>query len=186
MEEGADPEDPCRNLPVLETARLVLRRMEEGDAEDVFEYASDPAVAEHTSWAPHQSLEGSRAFAATQGRGTGCSWGIVHKADHKLIGACGIIRERAPYRAEINYVLSRKYWDQGYMTEAVRELIRFGYEVLGLNRIQARCKVENVASARVMEKAGMMFEGVLREYSFSKGRHLDLKMYSILRRDWTP
>jgi len=72
------------------------------------------------------------------------------------------------------------------MNEAVCVVIRFGFEGLGLNRIQARCKVVNVGSARVMEKAGMAFEGVLREYSFSKGEYLDLKMYSILRREWAP
>jgi len=160
--------------------------MEERDAGDVFEYASDPAVAEHTSWGPHQSLEGSRNYAATQARSRGCAWAIVHKLDQKVIGACGLVRERAPHRAEVNFVLSRKYWNQGYMTEAVCVVIRFGFEGLGLNRIQARCKVVNVGSARVMEKAGMAFEGVLREYSFSKGEYLDLKMYSILRREWAP
>jgi [ribosomal protein S5]-alanine N-acetyltransferase len=181
---GLEPDDPCRELPVLETPRLVLRRMEESDAEDVYEYASDPAVAEHTSWEPHQSIDVSTAFAASQARGRGCAWGIVHRTDQKVIGTCGIVRERAPYRGEINFALSRKYWNQGYMTEAVREVIGFGFEVLGLHRIQARCKVANVGSARVMEKAGMTFEGVLREYSFSKGEYLDLKMYSILRREW--
>jgi [ribosomal protein S5]-alanine N-acetyltransferase len=179
-----DDQDPCRALPVLNTARLVLRRMQEADAQDVFDYASDPAVAEHTSWEPHPTLEASRVFAAAQARSAGCAWGIVHRSDAKLIGTCGIVRERASHRAEINFALSRRYWNQGYMTEAVREIIRFGFDVLGLNRIQARCKVSNVGSARVMEKAGMTFEGVLREYSFSKGKYLDLKMYSILRREW--
>ena len=72
------------------------------------------------------------------------------------------------------------------MTEAVRVVIRYGFEVLALNRIQARCKVENVGSWRVMEKAGMTLEGTLREFTLSKGRHLDLRMYAIRRREWTP
>jgi [ribosomal protein S5]-alanine N-acetyltransferase len=181
-----EPDDPCRELPVLETARLVLRRMEVSDAEDVYEYASDPAVAEHTGWDAHRSPDISEAFAATQARSRGCAWAIVQRADQKVIGTCGIVRARAPYRGEINFALSRKYWNQGFMTEAVREVVRFGFEVLGLHRIQARCKVANIGSARVMEKAGMTLEGVLREYSFSKGEYLNLKMYSILQREWSP
>ena len=172
-------------LPVLETARLVLRRMRERDADDVFAYASDPAVAEHTSWQPHASVEESRAFAARMARSAGCAWAIEHKGDRKVIGAIGYQPGIVPgVRGEIGFALARPYWGQGLMTEAVREVIAFGFKVLGLNRIQARCKVENPASARVMEKVGMTFEGVLRESSFSKGRFLDLKIYSILRREW--
>jgi ribosomal-protein-alanine N-acetyltransferase len=70
------------------------------------------------------------------------------------------------------------------MTQAVGEVIRFGFRAMKLNRIQGRCEVENVASIRVMEKAGMRLEGVLREHEYSEGRYLDIVMYSILRREW--
>jgi [ribosomal protein S5]-alanine N-acetyltransferase len=179
------PTDVGASLPALETSRLVLRRMRESDADDVFAYASDPAVAEHTSWEPHASIEESRVFAARMARSTGCSWAIEHKAHLKLIGTIGYQPRIVPgVRGEISFALSRHYWGQGLMTEALTEVIHFGFAVLGLNRIEARCKVENAASARVMEKSGMTFEGILRETSFSKGRFLDLKMYSILRREW--
>lgn len=179
------PEEVGANLPVLDTARLVLRRMRESDARDVFAYASDPAVAEHTSWEPHGSLEQSRAFTAQMARSTGCAWAIEHRADRAVIGTIGYQPGIVPgVWGEIGYVMARPYWGQGLMTEALREVLRFGFDALGLNRIQARCKVENAASARVMEKTGMTFEGVLRESSFSKGRFLDLKLYSILRREW--
>ncbi len=72
------------------------------------------------------------------------------------------------------------------MPEAVRAVIRFGFGRMGLNRVQARCIAENVASARVMEKAGMAYEGTLRESEFIKGAYRDMKLYSILRREYRP
>lgn len=69
------------------------------------------------------------------------------------------------------------------MPEAVRAVIRFGFVRMGLNRLQARCIAENTASARVMEKAGMSYEGTLRESEYVKGAYRDMKLYSILRRE---
>lgn len=109
-------------------------------------------------------------------------WGVVHKGNMKLIGTCGFIYWIPDHaRAEIGYALSRTYWGEGYMTEAVREVISFGRRTMELNRIEARCRTENTASARVLEKVGMKFEGILRRHIFSKGAYHDMKMYSILR-----
>jgi ribosomal-protein-alanine N-acetyltransferase len=70
------------------------------------------------------------------------------------------------------------------MPEAVRAVLAHAFDDLGLHRIEAYCKVENAASARVMEKVGMAFEGVLRAYVWKDGRPRDVKMYSILAPDW--
>ncbi|HYO50041.1 MAG TPA: GNAT family protein [Chloroflexia bacterium] len=182
-------EDVFADLPTLETVRLLLRKVTPDDAQDVFEYAIDPEVARYTTWEPHQSIEDSRLFVARlmEGYAAGkvTTWGMVHKADSKLIGMCGFA-EWIPYhaRAEVGYAMSRKYWGQGLMTEAVRAVIAFGFETMRLNRVEARCLVENVGSARVMEKAGMRFEGILRQHMYAKGTYDDLKMYSILRQEW--
>jgi ribosomal-protein-alanine N-acetyltransferase len=87
-------------------------------------------------------------------------------------------------RAEIGYALSRRYWGEGYMSEAVNAVIEFGFREMLLNRIMARCEVNNIASARVMEKVGMQLEGILRQHLFVKGRYWDLKIYSILREEF--
>jgi ribosomal-protein-alanine N-acetyltransferase len=159
--------------------------MRESDAADIFAYASDPAVAEHTSWQPHASLEESLAFAKRMADSRGYAWGIEHRADAKVIGTCGFQPGIVPgVRGEIGYALARPYWGQGLMTEAVRAALRFGFRTLGLNRIEARAKVENAASWRVMEKVGMTLEGTLREVAFNKGHYLTLRLYSILRREW--
>ena len=81
-------------------------------------------------------------------------------------------------------MLNRRYWGQAYMAEAVRAIVGFGFRELGMNRIQARCDVPNIGSARVMEKVGMAFEGVLRQQLFEKGTFRDIKIYSILRSEW--
>lgn len=177
------------NLPALETDRLLLRGLSLDDAEDIFEYASDPDVSRYNTWSVHESIEDSKRFLDAvmeeYENHELASWGIFHKADKKLIGTCGIANWLPDqHRAEIGYALSRKYWGKGYMPEAVRSVIAFGFRMMKLNRIEGRCIIPNTASARVMEKVGMKFEGVLRQQLFSKGSFHDVKMYSILREEW--
>ncbi|MCK4449432.1 MAG: GNAT family N-acetyltransferase [Anaerolineae bacterium] len=183
-------EDIFDDLSVLETERLLLRKMILSDAEDLFEYASDPEVAKYTTWQAHESIEDTKCFLNSvmdQHKNRHVApWGVIHKGDKKLIGTCGFVYwDLHNSRAEIAYALSRKYWRKGYMTEAVREVTTFGFRTMELNRIEARCKTENIASARVMEKAGMKFEGILRQHMFAKGTYHDLKIYSILKEEWT-
>ena len=177
------------DLPVLETDRLLLRKASLDDAADIFEYASDHEVPRFMPWEPHQSIQTTYEYLEHVLDGyrqhSPGPWALVHKRDAKMIGTCSFGSwERDHRRAEIGYVLNRRYWGQGYMAEAVRAIIAFGFRELGLNRIQARCDVPNIGSARVMEKAGMSFEGVLRQQLFSKGSYRDMKMYSILRSEW--
>lgn len=177
------------DLPVLETERLILRKLHWDDTEDIFEYASDPEVPKYSSWSVHDSIEDTKNFLnavmAQYKNHEVAPWGIVDKADKKLIGTCGFVDFMIEgNRAEIGYALSRNYWGKGYMTEAVRAVIDFGFRTMQLNRIEARCNIENIASARVMEKVGMKFEGILREHLFAKGNYHDLKMYSILTKEW--
>jgi ribosomal-protein-alanine N-acetyltransferase len=179
-------EDVFTDLPELETRRLLLRKMSLDDAEDVFKFSKDPEVFRYVGGKVHQKIEDSRKFLNEISEKYEAreiiKWGIFHKKDRKLIGDCGFIKlEIKQFRAEVDYLLSREYWNQGLTTEAVKEIIRFGFEQMRLNRIQAICEVANTASARVMEKAGMQYEGTLREYIQYEGKPLDMKMYSILR-----
>ncbi|AFY82507.1 GNAT family N-acetyltransferase [Oscillatoria acuminata] len=177
------------DLPILESDRLILRKMSLEDAPDLFEYASDSQVAQYTTWTPHQSLEDSQIFLNSVIKNyqtpKGWTWGIVHKGDSKLIGTCGLVNwVQADHHAEIAYALSRPYWGQGYMPEAVKTIVAFGFQEIDLNRIEGRCKLPNHASAKVMEKVGFSFEGILRQQMLSKGRFHDMKLYAILREDW--
>jgi ribosomal-protein-alanine N-acetyltransferase len=178
------------NLPDLETKRLLLRKMRLDDAEAMFAYASDPEVTRYVLWDTHRSIEDSESFLrlAVEGyeRGDFGGWGIVLKDGGAFVGTCGVDVGYAPEhaRAELGYVLSREHWGRGLMPEAVRAVIRFGFDRMGLNRVEARCIAGNAASARVMEKAGMNCEGTLREREFIKGAYRDMKLYSILRREY--
>ncbi|MGH2707955.1 MAG: GNAT family N-acetyltransferase [Actinomycetota bacterium] len=179
------------NLPEIALERLVLRRMNMGDAGDVFEYARDPEVARFTVWDAHRSIDDSRAFLTSVIRGYArrevAAWGVVHRAEGRLIGTCGYNGwSRVHCRAELGYAFGRRFWNQGLATEAVGALIAFGFNRLDFNRIEGFCVRENLPSARVMEKAGMIYEGLLRQSCFAKGAYRDLKMYSILREDYSP
>ncbi|MCX5970755.1 MAG: GNAT family protein [Coprothermobacterota bacterium] len=179
------------DLPPLQTERLLLRRMGVGDAEDLFSYASDPEVTRYVVWETHCSLADSLAFLQyteeQYRKKEVSSWGMVLRESGRLIGTVGFVDWLPPHaRAEIGFALGRRWWGRGLMSEAVREVLRFGFERMQLNRIQARCYLANHASARVMEKVGMTFEGIIREQLYEKGAFRDLKLYSILRREFFP
>jgi ribosomal-protein-alanine N-acetyltransferase len=181
--------DILAHLPTIETERLLLRKITLSDASDMFEYASNPEVSEYTMWSTHTSIEDTKYFLQSltkmYKRRELVDWGIVHKAEKKFIGTCGFVEWSMTHsRAEIGYALSRRYWGEGYMSEAVNAVIEFGFREMLLNRIMARCEVNNIASARVMEKVGMQLEGILRQHLFVKGRYWDLKIYSILREEF--
>lgn len=182
-------ENALQDLPQLETSRLLLRRMRLDDAEDLFAYASDPAVTRTMTWDTHLSIDDSRAFLAgvVEGyeRGDHAGWGIEHRDSGKFIGTIGFIEIRqGGYVGEVGYVLNRHYWGQGLMTEALKAVIDFGFRHMELRRIEAAARVTNVGSYRVMEKAGMQFEGIMRDARYNKGRMETVRLYAIIRSDY--
>ena len=187
--------DVFRDLPTLETERLILRKLTLDDARDMFEFSSDPDVPRYMVWEAHESIEDTRAFLKNvvdrYARGEPAGWGVHHKGDDRLIGTISLGFAVGGFdwpnrRSEVGYWIAKPYWNQGLTTEALGRVLAFGLEELGLNRIEAKCSVENVGSYRVMEKAGMRFEGVLREQMLKKGTFHDMKMYSILRKEFNP
>lgn len=176
-------------FPQYETERLILRKLTMDDAQDVFDYASNPEVSQYVTWETHRIIDDTIAFLemtiAKYEQNINEDWGLVFKANGKLIGTCGFVNwNKQHHSAEIGYVLSQDYWNQGIMTEVVLELIRHGFEKMGLNRIEAHHMIDNNASGRVMQKAGMTLEGVIREKFFAKGNYHNVKLYSILKSDF--
>ena len=178
------------DLPEIQTERLLLRKVTPGDAEDMLAYISDPEVARHTTWEPYDSIEQVRdhlrSVISNYERGEPANWGVTLRESGRLIGMCGFMAgswEPEYARASLGYAIAREYWDRGLTTEAMRAAIAFGFNHLSLNRIEARCIAENTASERVMQKAGLSYEGTLRDYVFRKGAYRDYKVYSILRRE---
>lgn len=173
------------NLPVLETKNLILRPVQAEDYKAVFEFASDPDVAKYTSWDVHKTIEDSKVlvkFITKRYAGNKPSnWAVILKSSNQLIGTCGFVSAfAANKRGEIAFAIRKEHWRKGYMTEAVNKSIEFGFNELKLNRIEAVCDAENEASSRLLEKCGMKFEGILRQYVFIRGEFRDMKSYAIL------
>ncbi|WP_057912899.1 GNAT family N-acetyltransferase [Peribacillus muralis] len=173
-------------LPAIESKRLVMRKITMEDAEDMFAYTSIPEVSRFVTWEAHRSLSDTKDFIQQVMQSYEdqkiAPWGIQHKESGKLIGTIDYVTWQVNHNsAEIGYVLAPEYWGKGLITEAVREILTFGFEHMNLVRIQARCFVDNLGSERVMQKAGMSFEGIVRKGMFVKGKHVDLKTYSIIK-----
>lgn len=179
------------SLPVLETRRLRLRPLTMRDEKDMYRYASDPAVSRHVLWEAHESPRQTRAAlraAIRQYRsGAPSSFAIERRSDRRMIGTIGFMWINCEHRSgEVGYSLARDCWNQGYATEALLAVLRFGFEALRLNRIEAQHEISNPASGRVMQKCGMTYEGTLRSRVFNKGRFSDVRLYAILRDDPLP
>lgn len=178
------------SLPTMRTERLVLRPVRMSDAEDLYEYSSDPQVARHVLWDAHTSIHQTRSYIRyllRQYRNAApCTFGIALRSTGKVIGTIGFMWLQQDNRAaEVGYSLNRAYWNQGLMTEALRAILEFGFTKLNLNRIEAQHESDNPASGRVMLKAGMQREGTLRQRLYNKGRYADVELYAMLRQDFS-
>ncbi len=188
-ESGPDRPVPAfLDLPQLETPRLILRKLKMKDAEDVFAYASDPEVARYVLWDPHRSLSDSRSYIRyirhLYRQGIPSSWAVQLRKEGTVIVSIGYMwMSRENRSAEIGYSLSRPYWNHGLMTEALDRVLRFSFDDLHLNRIEAQYDLRNPASGRVMEKCGMKKEGLLRSRLWSKGRFIDVGLFAVLASD---
>ncbi len=173
-------------LPTLKTERLLLRKLQVSDAEALFDYASDPKVARWTTWDPHESLDDSKAFLSSvieaYQNNKPSPWGVILKENALLIGTTGFCSYHPKHRrAEVGYALSLKHWGCGYATEALKAVVDFGFSEMKLNKIEGYCRINNTASARVMEKVNMHLEGILRQHIYVKGVFHDMKMYSLIK-----
>ena len=172
---------------ILETDRLRLRRAAMEDAEAIFaEYAQDPEVTKYLTWRPHRKIETIyeylRMGMESWENGRSFQWVILRKNDGRLMGMIGLRVDG--HKWEMGYALARAYWGKGYMTEAAVALIAWALKQDRIHRVWAVCDVENAASARVMEKAGMQREGILRRWSIHPNRSdepRDSYCYAITR-----
>jgi len=152
----------------IETDRLVLLKPRPGDAEAIFErYAQDCSVTQYLSWRPHTDIEETRDFLegclTRWERGSDFDWVITMRGKDTCIGMAALrIRDS---RAELGYVLAWPFWGKGIMTEAVRALASLAFARPDISRVWAVCDVENAASARVLEKAGLVREGILHRWA---------------------
>lgn len=171
---------------VLRTDRLLLRYPALQDAEDVFAFCRDPRISEYSSWDPHEDLPHTRRYLRylrrTRKDGEELTLCICRKSDNRVIGTVSFVRIDFEGRVgEIGYCIATDCWRQGYGSEAVGALLRFGLDTLRLNRIEARVVCENRASAALLEHLGFQREGRLKNGVTFKGAPHDLFLYAVWR-----
>ena len=181
--------DYFQHTPVIRTQRLHLRKLTMKDAGDIFEYSKDPLVAEHVLWDAHTSIHQTRGYLRyilRQDRsGQPSTFVIELTAERRVIGTIGLMWIQKENRAaEVGYSLSRRYWNQGLMTEALGAVLQFCFDTMRLNRVEAQHETDNPASGAVMRHAGMRHEGTLRQRVYNKNRFVDVELYAILRSDY--
>jgi ribosomal-protein-alanine N-acetyltransferase len=178
-----------KKIPKLETERLLLRFFDLSDAERVRELAGDKEIADTTTNIPHPYEKGmAEEWISTHQiefeSGESVRFAIILKATQELIGAIGLNIDKGFNRAELGYWIGKKYWNQGYCTEAARVVLGYGFRQLFLHKITSSHFTWNPSSGKVMRNIGMKKEGVFKEHVLKDDNYEDLVIYGILRKEW--
>ena len=175
---------------LLRTPRLVLREYSADDLPAMLAYRRGPAFERY--YPPGRASEGATAALLERFLGwreeeprSRYQLAVALAGSGELIGSVGL-RMPAPEArvAETGFELDSAHWGKGYATEAARALLDHGFASLGLHRVHAHCIAENQASARVLERLGMIREGRLREHEYFGGRWWDVLLYGVLASEW--
>lgn len=173
------------NQPTIQAGVITLAPLTTDDAGRVRLLAGDPAIAETAIRIPHPYPEGAAEewindSISGWSEGKSAVWKIIITDSNLLIGAIGLTIDPPYNHAELGYWIGKHYWNCGYAQAAAREIIRFGFETIRINRIYATCLRENPASIRVLEHSGLKYEGCMHEHVFHRGRYHDLLFYGIV------
>ena len=150
----------------IETNRLVLRPFSESDAPDGFESCKNPNLGNNAGWKPLETIEETIDVLKAIFIGKEGVWAIVSKETKQVIGSIGIIpdpKRENPHARMLGYWLDEKYWGQGFMSEAVKSVLNYGFTQMGLHLITANCYPHNQRSQRVLQKNGFIYEGLLHQ-----------------------
>ena len=174
-------------FPVLETPNLHLRQLTEDDAADLLAVFADEEVTRFYDLYSYESLDEALElidfFSESFEVERSIRWGIARKTDNRIVGTCGYVWLRR-FRGEIGYELHRTFWRQGIMKEALAAIVQFGFQQLGLNRIEALVMMDNEASISLLRSLGFQHEGILREHDYFKGQFHDMHCFALLKNEW--
>ena len=178
-----------KTFPSIDLGDYVLREQNDEDVENFYHYYSDPEVNKYIISEIPSSLEEARKeisyWINVFRYGDGIYFGIAKKDNNQLIGSIGLSSINLTHnRIELSYDLAKEYWGRGIMTKAVKAVLRYGFEEMRINRIEAFSVKENVASRAVLKKCGFVLEGELREHRRHHGIYKDIGVFSIVNRDY--
>ncbi|MGD6965727.1 GNAT family N-acetyltransferase [Rossellomorea vietnamensis] len=175
----------------LETNRLVLRRLTLSDAEAVFgRWLSDERVSDNRVSPAHKSISETvrklETICGQYDKEDFCHWGMVLKASGELIGEIDVYDfDELTGNCEVSYSVGPNWWNKGYATEALREVVRFAFESMNVHKISAAHNTDNPSSGKVMLKSGMRQEGIVRDMiRNAKNQYKDCAIYGILQEDY--
>ena len=174
-------------FPALSTDRLILRRIKINDAKEVLYLRSNAEVLKYIGKEPLLTLEEAAGFIERINNDLkncdGIAWAIALKDEpEKLVGTIGFWRmDKAAYRAEIGYLIHPQFWGKGYIKEAIKATLDYGFNSMGLHSVEARISPENLASAAVLEANKFVKEGHLKESFCFRGKFEDTVIYSRLK-----
>ena len=152
---------------IIELPRIRLRRPKLSDAEAIFEYGSDPEVGRYSDWLIQTTIEPVIELLHERNKrwesGTEFYWVITLPEEDRAIG--GISCHVDGHAAEFGYLINRRYWGNGFATDASRAIVEWLFSMPSIWRVWATCDTENLASVRVLEKVGLEREGILRRWA---------------------
>ncbi len=175
---------------ILETNRLLLRRFTLDDAEAMYKnWASDPEVTKYLMWPAHKSssvsLDVLERWVSAYDQINTYQWAIIIKDESpEPIGSIGVVQQNDTIAmAHIGYCIGRKWWHQGITAEALKAVMDFLFDTVGINRIESRHDPRNPNSGRVMKKCGMRYEGTMRAADWNNQGICDACYYAMLKSD---
>jgi ribosomal-protein-alanine N-acetyltransferase len=174
-------------FPELKTERLLLRKLERTDANEMFFLRSNENVLRYIGREPTKTITGAEEFINKINKAVdeneSILWGITFLNDPSVIlgTICIWNFKKEHYRGEIGYILHPDHWRKGIMKEAINAVVDYGFTVLGLHSIEALLDPENIASSSVLESTGFIKEGHLKESMYFKGVFRDEAIYSRLK-----
>jgi ribosomal-protein-alanine N-acetyltransferase len=176
-------------FPTLHTERLTLRELSDADVPAAFPLFSDPEAMRFIGKPPHATHEetldfvrrNQLLFPAEEGIG----WAMCLRGADDFIGYAGHWRLMKQHlRSEIGYQMLREHWGHGLMTEALRAILRCGFQRMGLNSVEAQIDPANTRSRRTLERLGFSQDGLLRESFYFAGAYTDTAVFTLLKREY--
>ncbi|MBU6450746.1 MAG: GNAT family N-acetyltransferase [Cyanobacteria bacterium REEB67] len=180
-------------MKLLESDRLILRELRGGDAERVERYANDEEINRYLIFGDLARRPGAEKYVAQAMKNATLPLAerrsfklaiLLKEEDANFIGSCWLdIAEKAHRRATVGYFIDKAYWGRGYAGEALAALLQFGFETLGLHRIEATCDAGHKATRRVLERGGLTREARLRQHRPRQNGWSDSILYAIIEKD---
>lgn len=174
---------------IYQTNRLKLRQFKVDDVDSMYTYTSNPNVAKYCSWPVYQTIEEAQKYIqfilTCYEKQVLAPWAIEIVETGEMIGAIDFVSWSDMHEnVEVGYVIAEEHWGKGYVTEAFSKLIQIAFEEINVHRLTAKCCSVNQASASVMKKNGLFFEGKTRESFYKDQQFYDMDHYGMVRNDY--